>query len=197
MLDEVPGALERPSGCRIRVWQSEDGRETTILIPPREAPFWLLLAAFALLVNLLLLFVTGVALFFAHKSILFMTQIAPDGMPPPMRRFAPAFAFAWACLLTLGGAALAAILRPLWLRESLTLGPDGFTRRLSVGRRADRAVIPRSELRGFHLHRDPQGLEPSALAVQGRSVSLPVAEYVTDADREWLASVGNALLRAQ
>lgn len=195
ILEEVPGALERPSGCRIRVWQSEDRRETTLLIPPHEAPLWMLITLGVLCINLLLLLVTGAALLFAHRSILFMAQIAPGDVPITMRRFAPWYAFGWSSLLTLGVWLFASLLRPLFLHETLTIGPRGILRERRIGRRRERAEIPLSELRGFHLKRDPQRLNPSVLTVQGRGEEWTIAEGVGEADREWLVSVGNVLLR--
>ncbi len=195
ILEEVPGALERPSGCRVRVWQSEDGRETTLLIPPRDAPWWLLLALGALCCNLLIVLATGTALLLAHRSILFMTQIAPGDVPLTMRRFAPWYAFGWAVLLTLGYALFATLVRPLLLRETLTLRPGGIAWERRIWRRRFYAEMLLSELRGFSLERDPQRLTPSVLTVRGRVEAWTIAEGLGEADREWLSSVGTALLR--
>ena len=197
LLEEVPDALERPSGCRIRVWQSEDKRETTVLIPPREVPVWMFLALGVLCVNLLLVLVTGVVLLFWHRSILFMTQIAPGDVPLTMRRFTPWYAFGWSALLTVGVWLLASLIRPLVERETLTISPRGITRERRFWRHCDRMTIPHSDLRGFRLERDPQRLIPSVLSVRGRSERWTIAESLGEADREWLASVGAALLRGR
>lgn len=195
ILEEITGALERPSKCRVQVWQAGDGRETILSIPPRETPWWLIIALGILLVNLLLILVTGAALLFAHRSILFMTQIAPHDLPLPMRRYEVWFAFGWGALLTLGIAFFATLLRPHLQRETITLGPYGLTRERRIWRQGIREEMPLETVRGFHLERDPQGLEPSLLTVHGRGEEWTIAESVGEADREWLASVGNALLR--
>jgi hypothetical protein len=198
LLHEIPGASERSANCRIQVRQADDGTETILTIPPREAPFWLQLAATLLVVNLLLLFGTGLVLFVAHKSVLLMTQIAPGDLPLTMRRYAAWYAFGWGALVTVGVWSLGAMLRPLWLRETVTISKDGVSRQRQYvpGMLSERTSIPLSEVRGFHFQRDPQGMTPIVLTLQGRAEAWTIAEYVSEADKEWLASAGNALLRA-
>ena len=195
ILEEIPGALERPSGCRIQVWRSGDDRETILRIPPRDAPLWMLIALGLLLVNLLLVLVTGAALLFAHHSILFMAEIAPGDLPLPMRRYEVWLAFGWGVLMALGFAFFAVMLRPLVQRETIIVSPRGITRERQVWRRRSHEEMPLESVRGFHLERDPQRLEPSVLTIRGRGEEWTIAESVGEADREWLVSVGNALLR--
>jgi hypothetical protein len=195
MLEEVPGAMERPGGCRIRIWQSEDGRETTLLIPPRETPIWMMIALVVLGGNLLVLLVTGLALFFGNHSILFMTQIAPKGLPVTMQRFAPWYALGWSILLALGFALLGLLLRPLMLRETITITPQELTIERRVWASAIIYPVPMFDLQGFRLKRDPQGLASSILTVRGRGEEWTIGEGLSEADREWLATVATALLR--
>jgi hypothetical protein len=195
IIEEVPGATERPAGSRIRIWLSEDCCSAAVTIPSRTPSFWLIAASCVLLGNLMLLTVTGAMLFFAHRSVLFMTEISPGDLPLPMRRFEPGLIFVWLSILALAGLALAAMLRPMFVQETLTLGPGGAEYERRLWRRLFIVVIPQSELRGFHLKRDPEGLQQSELTLEGRGVSLAFAEYAGEAEREWLASAGSALLR--
>lgn len=194
-IEEIPGALERPGGCRIRVWQSDDGAETTLVIPPREPSIWLIIAVAVLVINLLLILVSGAAILFAHRSILFMAEISPVDLPIPMRRYEILLAFGWGAMIALGVAFTAIMLRPLLQRELLVIGPRGVIREMRIWRRLKRDEIIRESLRGFRLVRDPLNLEPSVLMVQGRDEEMMIGEMITEADREWLASVGAALLR--
>ena len=45
------------------------------------------------------------------------------------------------------------------------------------------------------MRRDPQGLIAGVLTLWAGAEKIEVAEYVSEADREWLASVGNTLLQ--
>ena len=56
-------------------------------------------------------------------------------------------------------------------------------------------VVPRQNVQGFHLRRDPHGLVAGILTLRQAPERIPVAEDVPEAEREWLVSVGNALLR--
>lgn len=195
MLDEVPGALERPGGCRILVHEADNGREASITIPPRPLP-WPIAAAMAVLaVNLIGMLCMGTMLFFAHRSIGLMAQIAPHELPVPLRGWTVWLILGWLALLALGVGVLVLVVRPALMQEIIHVGPEDVSRlRQTLGQR-DAARLLRRDVRGFHLERDPQRLVASTLCVQGRGEELLVAEHVPEADREWLHSVGNALLR--
>lgn len=195
LIEEIPGALERPGGCRVQMWQSENGAETTLVIPPRELSVWMIIAVAVLVINLLLIAVSGAALLFAHRSILFMAEISPGDLPVTLQRYEVLLAFGWGAMIALGAAFLTIMLRPLLQRELLTISPRGVTREVKIWRRSKRSEIIRESLRGFRLVRDPKQLEQSILIVQGRGEELVIAEMLREADREWLASVGTALLR--
>ncbi len=195
VLEEIPDALERPGGCRIQVAQSDDGRSATLTLTPRPLPGLVLATAASLLLNLLMVFYIGAMLFVAHRSTLFMAQIAPHDLPLTLRRFSAFFVLGWVVLEALGFVALAAMLRPLATRETLHISPDGVSSQQRAFGRSRARFLPRDDVRGFHLERDPNGMTASMLVVQGRDGEFPVAEYVSEADREWLVSVGNALLR--
>lgn len=194
-LNEVPGALERPSGCRIEVFQSDDGRRTTITIPPREWQPILVVGALVLLGNLLVVLYTGAALLFAHRSVLLMTQIAPGGLSPPLRRYELWLALAWLFIEGAGVLMLWLIARPMFLRERLSFDSDGVHHERRVLRRTDRWFVSEADVRSFLLQRDPQGLSAGVLTLHGRGEERMVGENISEAEREWLASVGNALLR--
>ncbi len=194
ILEEVPGARERPGGCRIVLRRVENGA-TIITIPPRTASPFVAVPACILLLNLLLTLYMGAMLFFAHRSVLFMSEIAPHDLPRSMHPFEPWFIFGWLFLEAIGFWTLMAIVRPLLTREYLILDRQEITQgRHAFGRSAERR-FPRATVSGFHLKRDPQGFVQSALTLQIRGEEVEVAEHSNEADREWLASVGNVLLR--
>lgn len=195
ILEEVPGALERPSGCRIEIRVSDDGPEATITIPAQIGRPLLLVGAGILVVNLLLVLYVGAMLLFAHRSVLLMNEIAPGGLSPPLRHYQGWLIPAWGLILGIGVTLVLAILRPLVQREDIHIGPDGVSHVRRAFGRADRLTVARTDVRGFHLARDPQGMGASVLTLQGRGVERAVAEQSGEADREWLVSVGNALLR--
>lgn len=194
-LEEVPGALERPSGCRIGVFVSEDGQEATVTIPPQIGRPLLLAGAAILVGNMLLVLCVGVMLLLNPHGTWLVNEIAPGGLSPPLRRYEGWFIPVWLLILGLGTLLLLAMLRPIFQREEISIGPSGVTHVRRAFGRTERAVLSRAEMRGFHLKRDLQGLGPSTLTLQGRGVEREVAENLSEADREWLVSVGNALLR--
>ncbi len=195
LLDEIPNAFERPGGCAIQVYETDDGSAVTITIPPRPLPWTLKLAVVVLALNLLVTLYTGIVLFVWHRSVLLMTQIAPHDLPLPLHRWTGWLVVGWLGLESLGVMALASMVRPALMREMIHIDPDGVSslHHLLGHRRAGR--LPRRDVRGFHLARDPQRLVASTLSVRGQGRALVVAEYATEADREWLLSVGNVLLR--
>jgi len=80
------------------------------------------------------------------------------------------------------------------VRETLTLGPEWLSLERREWGRVKRWQIARDDLRGFMLKRDPLGMDASALTVQTRGEQWTIGEFLREADREWLVSVGNALL---
>ena len=195
ILEEVPGARERPHDCRIEIFVSEDGPDAAITIPPQGRRPLLLAGAAILSANLLIVLCVGVLLVFAHAGDRIVNEIAPGGISPPLRRYAGGLVPVWLLILGVGVLLLLAMLRPIFQREEISLGADGVTHVRQAFGRTDRVVVPRTEVRGFHLKRDPQGLGRSTLTLRGRGVEREIAENLGEADREWLVSVGNALLR--
>ncbi|MBV9848856.1 MAG: DUF2244 domain-containing protein [Armatimonadetes bacterium] len=193
-LEEIPGALERPGGCRIEVIESDEG-EYTVVIPPRGLPPLLIAGAVLLTLNLLVVLVTGLMLLLAHRSVLFMAQISPHDLPVSMH---PLRAWLFLVLLgieAVGGWLLLLIVRPSVTRERIVIGRGEVRHTQETLGRTRLAVIPRQNVQAFHLRRDPHGLVSGVLTLRARGESVVVAEFVPEADREWLASVGNALLR--
>lgn len=194
MLDEVPGARERPGGCPVTVARGPDGT-ATLALPPRGVSPIVLFFALVLLGNLLVTLYTGLVLLITHRSVLFMAQVSPSGLPVSLLRWA------WLLLLGLAGASalgfgtLWAILRPLSARETVEIGPAWLTVRRSEWGRTREQTLARADVRGFRHRRDPQGLKAGILTVEGRGESIEIGEYLREADREWLESAGNALLR--
>ena len=192
-LEEVPGARERPGGCPITV--ALDGGRVTITLPPRGVSPIVLFFACVLLGNLLTALYTGLMLLLANKSVLAMAEIAPAGLPVSLRHDA----LLLLALLLLGEAlgffTLAAILRPIFFHETVQIEREWVRVQRSNWGRRDERVLARSDIRGFDLRRIPPGLDAGRLTIQGRGVEIEVGECLRETDREWLASVGNALLR--
>ncbi len=191
-LEEVPGARERPGGCPILV--AADGDTLTITLPPRGVSPVVFFFACILLGNLLLALYTGLMLLMAHKSVLVMAQIAPGGLPAPLRQDAGFLLAALLLAEALGFFTLAAILRPVFFHETLHIDPNWVrVCRTDWGRLSQR-TLARSEIAGFDLRRQPPGLDAGRLLLLGRGEEVEIGEGLREADREWLASVGNALL---
>lgn len=194
-LGEVPGARERPGGCPVRVTLAADGT-ATLLLPPRGVSPVVLFFALVLLGNLLVTLYTGLVLIVAHRSVLFMAQVSPSGLPVSLARWT------WLLLLGLAGAealgfgTLWAILRPLSARESVELGPAWLTVRHTEWGRTRERTLARADVRGFRHRKDPQGLKAGTLTVEGRGESVEMGEFLREADRDWVESAGNALLRS-
>lgn len=192
-LNEVPGAGERPGGCRVRVTAS--GETTTITLPPRGVSPIVLFFAAVLLGNLLVALYTGLMLLLANKSVLGMAEIAPGGLPVSLKPQAGFLLFALGLAEALGIWTLAAILRPIFFHETLVLDADWVKIERSDWGRTKMQALARADVRGFVLRRVPPGLDAGVLSVEGRGEDIEIGEFLRERDREWLASVGNALLK--
>ena len=192
-LNEVPGAGERPGGCPIQV--ATDGDAVTITLPPRGVSPIVLFFAAVLLGNLLVALYTGLMLLLANKSVLGMAQIAPDGLPVSLKHQVGFLLFALGLAEALGVWTLAAILRPIFFHEMLVLDADWVTLKRSEWGRVKLQALARADVRGFTLRRVPPGLDAGMLVIQGRGEEMGIGEGLREADREWLASAGNALLK--
>lgn len=192
-LNEVPGAGERPGGCPIQVVTSGD--TVTITLPPRGVSPVVLFFAAVLLGNLLVALYTGLMLLLANKSVLGMAQIAPNGLPVSLKHQVGFLLCALGLAEGLGVFTLAAILRPIFFHEKMTLDLDWVKVVRSDWGRARTQALARTDVRGFTLRRIPPGLDAGILVIQGRGEEMEIGEFLREADREWLASVGNALLQ--
>ncbi len=193
-LDEIPGARERPGGCLVAVTREDDGT-VRLTLPPRGVSPIVLFFALVLLGNLLVTLYTGLVLVVFHRSVLFMAQVSPSGLPVSLTRWTWLLALGLLSAEALGFGTLWAILRPLSAREVVEIGPDWLTVRHSEWGRAREWALARGDVRGFRLRRDPQGLKAGTLTVEGRGEAVEMGEFLREADREWLESAGNALLR--
>ena len=194
-LQEVPGAGERPGGSRVRVERADEGRETVLTIPARSLSFVVGMGAIVLAVNLLAVLWMGIELFFWGRSEGVMAQIAPSSLPLPLLHWSLPLLLGWVGLEGLGAAALLALVQPGFVQERLTFEKGGVEWQQQGGRRSRTVSVPRADGPCFQLKRDPQGLNASVLTLCGGPHKLSVAAHVTEAEREWLCSVGNALLR--
>jgi uncharacterized membrane protein len=192
-LNEVPGAKERPGGCPITV--VSDGGRVTITLPPRGVSPVVLFFAVVLLGNLLTALYTGLMLLLANRSVLAMAQISPGGLPVSLRHEVGFLLVALLLAEILGFYTLAAILRPVFFHETLQLDTEWVqVCRSDLGRTRQQALA-RADVRGFQVRHIPPGLDAGILVIQGRGEEIEVGEFLRETDREWLASVGNALLR--
>ena len=191
--NEVPGASERPGGCPIKILSDSEG--TTLVLPPRGVSPIVLFIAAILLGNLMVALYTGLMLLLANKSVLMMAQIAPGGLPVSLKPQVGFLLFALGLAEALGVFTLAAILRPIFFRETLKIGANWIKVERSDWGRTKTLALAREDVRGFLLRRVPPGLNAGVLALEGRGAEITLGESLREQDREWLASVGNALLK--
>ena len=192
-LEEVPGARERPSGCSVRIEQATNGT-LTLTLPSRGVSPIVLFFACVLLGNLLITLYTGLVLLLAHRSVLFLAEISPGGLPVSLHHWEGQLMLMLLSAEALGFFTLAAILRPLAVRENVQLDQEWLRVRHWEWGRVKERQIARRDLRGFVLKRVPPGLDAGKLTIQGRGEEIEIGEFLREADREWLVSVGNALL---
>ncbi len=192
-LDEVPGARERPSGCSINIVKEADG-SIILILPSRGVSPIVLFFAGILLVNLLVTLYTGLILLLTHRSVFFMAQISPSGLPVSLHGWEGQLLALLLCTEALGFFTLAAILRPLVVREIVEIDRQWLRVRHSEWGRTRERQIARADVRGFLLKRIPPGLDAGRLTIQGRGEEIEIGEFLREADREWLVSVGNILL---
>ncbi len=192
-MDEVPGARERPGGCPITVAADRD--QITITLPPRGVSPVVFFFACVLLGNLLVALYTGLMLLLANKSVLGMAQIAPGGLPVSLRHQVGFLLTALLLAEALGFFTLAAILRPLFYRETLLIDPNWVQICRWDWGRITQQSLARTDISGFDLRRVPPGLDAGRLTIQSRGVEVEIGEFLRETDREWLVSAGNALLR--
>ncbi len=192
-LDEVPGARERPGGCPVQIAREDDGTVTLIIPAPGISPIiWFF--ACVLLGNLLVSLYTGLMLLIGHRSVLFMAQISPGGLPVSLNHWEPPLLGGLLLAEALGFFTLAAILRPITVRETVTIDRDWVHIQHAEWGRTREYQMPRADVRGFLLRRVPPGIDAGILTIQGRGEQIEIGEFLREADREWLVSVGNALL---
>jgi len=194
ILDEVPGARERPGNCPIQITREDDGT-ISFTLPTRSVSPIIWFFSAVLLANLLITLYTGTFLLLAHRSVLFMAQISPGGLPISLNHYD---LWLWLALMLaegLGFFTLAAILRPVTAHERVQIDKEWVTvQQWAWGRLTERRLA-RADVRGFLLRRVPPGLDAGTLTLQGRGEEIVLGEFLREADREWLASAGNALLK--
>ena len=193
ILDEVPGARERPGGCPITVMS--EGGKVTITLPPRGVSPIVYFFACVLVGNLLTALYTGLMLLLANRSVLAMAEISPSGLPVSLKHEAGSLLAGLLLAEALGVYTLLAILRPVFFHETLVLDAEGVHVARTDWGRTEHQTLARMDVRGFEVRRVPPGLDAGRLFIQGRGEEIEVGEFLREADREWLASVGNALLR--
>lgn len=194
VLHEIPGALERPADCGIAI--RKDGGVTTIDIPPSRLSRFTLLYSTLYGMLLLLFVVTGIVVYTTGKAILILNWIGFDHTHPMFRKLVPFSLPLWAFLAWIGGSALVSVLRPSLQRERITIDKSGVTLERKFLRRKMRRHIVTGNMQGFLLRKDDAGMRPEVITMVGRGESVEIGEFLRPAEREWLVSAGNALLRA-
>ena len=197
LLHEIPGATERPAHCAIVV-RRENGATTVDIPPVRLSP--LVIAGGSLLaLSLLVFFATGVVLYATGKPILLLKLILhlsdKQELPRTIKQAIPFSVPVWGALLWVGAHELNAIFRPGRLQERLVFQDGGVIHRRRYLRKADVTHYLSDSVRGFLIRAEDGEGTPASLHIEGRGHSEAVGEYLRNVDREWLASVGNALLR--
>jgi len=198
LLHEVPGAMERPAHCAVIV--RRENSTTTVEIPPVELSPLVIAGGILLSMTLLLFFVTGIGLFYTGEPFLVLKYIAPDPnhpvFPITVKRAIPLSVPIWGLILWIGAHELNAIFRPGLLRERMTFQDGGIIHERRYLWKKEITHFLSDSVRGFQVQPEDGEGRPSSLHIEGRGQSDAVGEYLRAADREWLASVGNALLRA-
>jgi len=190
---EVPGAMERPAGCRIRVYETEG--EYRIEIPRRGASPVMWLAAVGLTVVLTGWIVMFSIMVVTGKPVFILAGIMTRGLTKSMAASRFLFAGFVFFALAAGIAELTSIIRHNTLRETLHFGADTVRHGRSVGKIERMTEHAYPTVRSFVLQRDPHGLAHAKLMLVCQSEEIEVGEYLASGDREWLASVCNSLLR--
>ena len=198
LLHEVPGAMERPAHCALIV--RRENSTTTVEIPPVEFSPLVIAGGVLLGISLLAFFVTGVALYVTGKPILLLKYIALDSkhseLPLTLKRAIPFSVPIWAAILWIGSLELNAIFRPGLMRERMIFQDGGIIHERRYLWKVEVRHFLSDSVRGFQVQPEDGEGRPASLHIEGRGESDTVGEYLRAADREWLASVGNALLRS-
>ncbi len=207
---EVAGAIERPSESAVEVHESPDG--TWINVPPPRLP-WIVYAGAALAItSMLAVIVSGAMVFLLRRPFPGYDAIVGGHFGPQPLAWRLAGLLGWLTITPALIVLTAAALRPMNRSEKIfvpsrSASPSAQielalllkTRELGVQRAVQ---VPLGDILRFELHRDPQGLIESEIVIethsalaQGRGARRrTVADTAGEAEKEWLASVLNALL---
>ncbi|MEO7715117.1 MAG: DUF2244 domain-containing protein [Capsulimonas sp.] len=194
LLQEIPGATERPAGCNIQVTQGADSTEITI--PPRKAT-WIDRVPTILYIGSLLAFLYIGAVFFISKRLVIAPELNIEAGGHISRHLTQNIYWlvpVWIAFEIIGWITVYFVQRPFYTTETLRIDRSGvtITRALPFSRR--QSVLLKENLRGFRLRQDPQGMWGSRVELQAVGETIEVGEFTGEAEREWLTSIGNALL---
>lgn len=192
---EVPGALERPAGCQLRVFES-DG-EYRIEIPARGASPVMWLATIGLTVVLAAWVIMGAVLMITGKPIFILAGIMNHGLTPSMSRYRFLLGVPITLMLAIGAAELSSIIRHSTTRETIRFDGDSVLHIKTSGWREMVKEYPYSIVRSFLFSRDPLGLAHGRLLLVCQGEEIEVGEYLPNVEREWLTSVCNGLLSSR
>lgn len=192
-IEEVPGARERPADSSIRISRSHE--RYIIYIPPAKPNILVLITLFVLTCVLLETFYTGAAFFVSGKSVHLMKWIADKGVTPQLRLYSLGLLPAWVVVLVAGMRIILNASRPFLTSETLTF----YTDRIEYGDRflneSNTRTFLNSNANSFVIYNDPHGLTSSTLKLIAGNEEVEIGMHVTDAERDWLESVGKVLLK--
>jgi hypothetical protein len=200
IIHELPGALERPGGCKIELLQDTDGA-LEIRIPARGAKLMAVIS-YLLAVNLLVFFLFGLFFFIFQTNVPGITQTAPQGQPTPhglpttLKIGLPGIIFVWLLLEAIGVALLTSIMRSAFTMESILLSAADICITRTFFQKHEQSRYPIEEVNGFRLRHDPLGVSPSRLSIVVRGSSYLIAENAPESEREWINSIGNLHLKS-
>ncbi|BDI33869.1 hypothetical protein CCAX7_59200 [Capsulimonas corticalis] len=193
LLQEIPGAIERPAGCNIQVTQERDAAEITI--PPRRATWIDKIPTTLYVFSLFTFFYVGLV-FFISKRLIIGPELNMDH--GHISRYLNHYIYwllpVWLAFEAIGWGTVYLVMRPFFTTETLRISREGVAITRAVPFSRKRSLLLRENLRGFLLRRDPQGMWGSTLALRSVGEEIEIGEFTGEAEREWLASVGNALL---
>ena len=191
----MPGALERPAGCRIRVFKTND--QYRVEIPRRGASPVMWLAAVGLSVVLTAWVVMFSIMVVTGRPVFILAGIMTEPLTHSMLANRYLFAGFIFIALAAGVAELSSMIRHSTLRETLMFDDDCVRHGRAVGRMERVSEHPYPTVRSFLLQRDPHGLTQARLQLVCQSDQVEIGEYLRSEDREWLSSVCNRLLQAR